>query len=116
VDYLKFPIALKYYFGSPGRTPFIKLGGYLSSAIKREVRVLREAEADNKIVSTWETGVSRVRTPRGLFIGAGYDYRISDKVRTFLELRLDRGVGFFGTGIQPNSKLVNYTAIVGLTF
>jgi hypothetical protein len=115
-DYLKFPVGLKYNFSIPGRTPFVKFGGYLTSVLKKEYRVIRETEVENNIVSTSGANPVRLRTARGLYIAAGYDYRLSNRLRTFLELRVDRGVGFYGTSIQPKSALINYGAVAGLIF
>ncbi len=115
VEYVKIPVGVKYYFGNPGRSPFVNAGGYLTHVTKSKFTAVRESNYNN-VISTWEGTGARLRGARGLFVGVGYEYRIASRFKAFVEVRADQGTGFFGTRIESNSKVINYIALAGIKF
>ncbi|HEY5915855.1 MAG TPA: hypothetical protein VIU13_00560, partial [Chryseolinea sp.] len=54
--------------------------------------------------------------PKGIWLGVGYNKKISKNLQLTIEFRYDQGEGFIGTPIQRFSKVKNYNFLLGIRF
>jgi hypothetical protein len=117
VSYFKIPIGIKYNFLKEGNTPYVKAGFSLSAVNDISIRTFEEKETPDGTVYSNEHYLDYVfRSPRSLWAGAGYEKRLTRKLRLFGELRFEHGSGFIGTKIQSFSKLSSFNILAGIRF
>jgi len=118
VNSIRMFVGLRYNFLHENSTPFFKTG--FSGTISRDVDVKSIVEGENALGQVFYeddvTGTMFLKKAKGFWLSAGYDYLITGKMKAFVELRFERADGYFGTPIDADSKLNNYSLLLGIRF
>jgi len=115
---IKLPVGLRYQFLKDVNTPFIKGGLMVSFLTGHTFDVIEEKETINGEVTTTKYAAegSLQNVPKGIWLGVGYNKKISKNLQLTIEFRYDQGEGFIGTPIQRFSKVKNYNFLLGIRF
>jgi hypothetical protein len=113
----KVNFGFRFNFLASRNTPYFKIGisqGFINSV---SIRTFQEVEDSNGVVnSTQSEGGYQSAKPRSYWAGIGYQRVIDQRLTIFAELRTDRGYGFIGTPVVPQSTLGNYIAMIGFRY
>jgi hypothetical protein len=118
VSSIRMFVGLRYNFLHENSTPFFKAG--FSGTLSQDLDLKSITEGDNGLgqVFYWDdvTGTMFIKKVKGYWLSAGYDYLITGKLKVFAELRFERADAYFGTPNNTDSKLNNYSFLVGIRF
>jgi hypothetical protein len=118
VNSIRMFVGFRYNFLHENNTPFFKTG--FSGTITQDLDVKSITEGENALgqVFYWDdvTGTMFVKKVKGFWLSAGYEYLIKGKMKAFAEFRFERADAYFGTPINTDSKLNNYSLLVGIRF
>lgn len=114
---IKVPIGFRYNF-SRNNTPYVKAGFSTSFLLNETIKTLTEREGFNGDVFTEESYEGYDIKPKayGYWFSIGYDYKIQNNLRIFLEAQYENANGFIGTPIQNFSHVNNFNFLLGIRF
>lgn len=118
LSYLKLPVALKYNVRGTGSSVYFKVGGYFSKLL-RPVKSTLERETTSQPFPperVSRTGLNHFRNPRGLQFSIGYETIPRNRLGFFGEARFEKGAGFVGRLISPQSVMTNFVVVGGIRF
>jgi hypothetical protein len=116
IDYLKFPVGIRYNFAGPNNTPYVKVGFVPTFVLSSELKTINELEYSGVITAQDEYRNYDVKNSQGLWMAIGYNKVLAKNLKLFVELRGERTNGFIGSPIQSRSLAVNYNILLGLRF
>ncbi len=118
VNSMRMTVGFRYNFLSESSTPFVKLGfaGTITQDLTLKSIVEQESPLGEVFYFDDYVGTYFEKKIRGYWLGAGYDQLIIGRMKGFAEFRFERADAYFGTPNSPDSKLNNYSVLIGIRF
>ncbi|HMJ70035.1 MAG TPA: hypothetical protein VK508_14115 [Cyclobacteriaceae bacterium] len=116
VRYFKIPLSVRYNFGSPKNSLFVRLAAWQGIFQKKDVRftTIRTTRTGSAVHSSEDNVKNGYRNPAGITLGVGYDKAIVSRFRLFGEFRYEINSGFVGKDIHPFSAFNFMYVLVGV--
>jgi hypothetical protein len=119
VRYLKIPLSIKYNFGSPGNSLFVRAGAW-KGVLNDELNFTTHRTFKDNNTNETHTNDLNVpngyRNPGGAMLGVGYDKNIIGRLRVFGEFRYEANTGFIGGPVSPTSGFSFMSVLLGVGF
>jgi hypothetical protein len=115
---IKIPLGFRYNFLKDVNSPYIKGGLVISQLASHTIETIKERQTTYGQVVTSQSDEwdDLQKTPKGIWVGVGYNRKLTKNLQLTLEFRYDQGEGFIGTPIQQFSKVKNYNFLLGIRF
>jgi hypothetical protein len=117
LSYFKVPIAFKYNFAHSANSPYVKIGLAFFLKHNPRIRTFEERQAPNNVIYSEKfDGGYAIRTPKSIWIAAGYEKTIVGRFTIFAEARIEQNNGFIGNIFTGYSSARDLNILLGLKF
>jgi len=114
VRYLKIPISVKYNFGNPGYSFFVRAGAWQGKLQSAQFTTFRTSRVGGVDTTGERPVLNGYRNPSGVLLGFGYDQKIIGRMRVFGELRYEVNSGIIGLDRTARASFNFLSAFIGI--